>query len=282
MALEVSAEALSVVASMPEVLAIEEDLLGPLPDPVKTPAPAGLDKPMLNNTVNIIGASKAWNMGYTGAGWYVAVLDTGIRKTHEMFTGKTIVEACYALGQDGGGPAGDCPNGQLSMIGNGAAVHYASTYDGYDHGTHVSGIAAGKSPTLSGVAKNANIIAVKVFSMFDADTCGGSALCVMSYKSDQVAGLDYVYSIRGSYSIAAANMSLGGGQYSAACDSASQKAAIDNLRTVGIATAIATGNDGFCGYVSSPGCISTGVAVGASSDSDVEAQFTKKYISHRT
>ena len=53
----------------------------------------------------------------------------------------------------------------------------------------------------------------------------------------------------------------------------SWQAAIDNLRSVGIATAIATGNDEWCGYVSSPACISSSVAVGASSDSDVEAIF---------
>jgi subtilisin family serine protease len=139
MALEVSAEALSALEFMPEVLAIEEDVPEPLPDPVEPATPADLDKPMLNNTVNIIGASNAWSMGYTGAGWYIAVLDTGIRKTHEMFAGKTIVEACYSLGWDGEGPAGDCPNGLTTMTGPGAAVHFASSYKGYDHGTHVSG-----------------------------------------------------------------------------------------------------------------------------------------------
>ena len=272
MALEVSAEALSALEFLPEVLAIEEDVPLPLPDPVEPATPADLDKPMLNNTVNITGASNAWSMGYTGAGWYVAILDTGIRKTHEMFAGKTIVEACFASGSDGVGPAGDCPNGLISMTGSGAALHYPSSYSGYDHGTHVSGIAAGHSPTLSGMAKDANIIAVQVFSKFDASYCGG-APCVLSYSSDQIAGFDYVYSIRGSNSIAAVNMSLGGGAYSGACDSASQKAAIDNLRAVGIATAIATGNNGYCGYVSSPACISSSVAVGASSDSDVEANF---------
>jgi hypothetical protein len=278
MALEVSPEALTTLEFMPEVLAIEEDVPMPLPDPVQPSAPSDLDQPQLNNTVNITGASAAWSMGYTGAGWYVAILDTGIRKTHEMFAGKTIVEACYALGQDGVGPAGDCPNGLTSMIGSGAAAHYPTTADAaYDHGTHVAGIATGHSATLSGMAKDANIIAVKVFSMFDATYCGGSA-CILSYTSDLIAGLDYVYSIRGSYSIAAVNMSLGGGRYydSATCDSANtaRKASIDNLRSAGIASAISSGNNGYCDSLGAPGCISTAVSVGASDDSDVEAWFS--------
>jgi hypothetical protein len=95
----------------------------------------------------------------------------------------------------------------------------------------------------------------------------------MSWSSDQMAGLDYVYSIRGTYSIASANMSLGGGAYSSACDSDSRKAAIDNLRIVGIATAIASGNNGYCGYIGSPACISTSVSVGSSTDEDAESYF---------
>ncbi len=135
----------------------------------------------------------------------MAVLDSGIRKTHEMFAGKTIVEACYAKGEiTTDDPVGDCPNGLISMIGSGAAVHYPSDYYAYDHGTHVAGIATGKGPTISGVAKDANIIAVQVFSKIP------STKRISGWNSDNLAGLDYVYSIRGSYSIAAVNMSLGG------------------------------------------------------------------------
>jgi hypothetical protein len=89
----------------------------------------------------------------------------------------------------------------------------------------------------------------------------------MSYNSDTLAGLDYIFSIRGSYKIAAVNMSLGGGGYSSFCDSDSRKASIDNLRNAGIATAIATGNNGYCGYISSPGCISSAISVGSSTNS---------------
>jgi subtilisin family serine protease len=201
----------------------------------------------------------------------VAVLDTGIRSSHEFFSAKTIVEACFSA-------LGDCPNGLTEMHGPGAATHYENTYRGWDHGTHVTGIAAGnKENALYGVAKDADIIAIQVFSRFTAEECDGSP-CIMSYTSDQIKGLEYLYTLRGIYSIASANMSLGGGRYSnqTTCDreNASTKSAIDHLRSIGIATVIASGNDGFCDGLNAPGCISSAVAIGATTKSDQQTRFS--------
>jgi subtilisin family serine protease len=288
MALQVSAEALAVLRASTAVQAIVEDLPQKLIEPVpdgkgaKGEAPAAGDAgpapPLLDVSAAKVGAPAAWSMGFTGAGQYVAILDTGIRSSHQFFQGKTILEACFALGSDEIGPAGDCPNGLTSQTGAGAAVHYDSSYAGYDHGTHVAGIAAGNNGTLFGVAKNASLIAVKVFSKFPGTDpgCGGSSSdppCVLSWTSDQIAGLDYLYGIRGSYNIAAANMSLGGGKYASACDGDPTKPAIDNLRAAGIATAIATGNKGYCDGIGAPACVSSAVAVGSSTDSDGESPF---------
>ena len=276
LALEVSADVLAVLPSIPGVLVIYEDKLDrpmdyrkpdtsskrPLENSVTSP---GGDTPMLNTGTGLVGAADAWNMGYTGSGWYVAILDTGIRRSHQFFQGKIIKEACFSTNHD-------CPNGSRSMKGTGAAAPYESIYDGFDHGTHVAGIAAGQYSSLAGIAKDSNIIAVQVFSRFGPEYCEGVP-CVLSYDSDQVKGLEYIYSLRGAYSIAAVNMSLGGGYYNSYCDSEPHKAAIDNLRSAGIATIAAAGNDGYCGYISSPACISSAVAVGASDNSDEEAYF---------
>jgi subtilisin family serine protease len=279
-ALRVSPQALAVLETSPDVLGIEENSIQKLIDPIKDAEDTakgeadneGRAEPMLNDTTILVGAKALWNIGITGAGWYVAILDTGIRSTHQFFTGKTIVEACRALGRDGKPGAGDCPNGQAVQNGPGSAVHYPNTYEGYDHGTHVSGIAAGNYGSLAGVAKGANIIAVKIFSKFTASDCGGSP-CVMAYTSDEIAGLNYVYSLRGTYNIAAANMSLGGDKYAGFCNGDGTKAAIDLLRSANIATCIATGNNGWCGYISAPGCVSTSVAVGSSTKADAESDF---------
>lgn len=117
-----------------------------------------------------------------------------------------------------------------------------------DHGTVVAGIAAGTNATFSGVAKDATLIAIQVFSRFDSVTnCGSATPCALTYTSDQILGLQQVYALRSTYHIAAVNMSLGAGQYSSqsTCDSgnASIKAIIDTLRSVNIPTVVASGNN---------------------------------------
>jgi subtilisin family serine protease len=229
-------------------------------------------KVMLDESVPQVEADKAWASGYTGAGWYVAILDTGIRNSHEFFTGKTIIESCFSS-------EGDCPGGLTEVIDtSGAAAHYPDTYDGWDHGTHVAGIAAGNNGVdRTGVAKDADIIAIQVFSKFPPSECDGLNPCIMALTGDILKGLEHILQISGTYNIASVNMSLGGGFYSdqAACDNdySEIKSAIDNLRTAGIATVVASGNDGFCTGISAPACISSAVAVGAVTGADVEASF---------
>jgi len=63
-------------------------------------------------------------------------------------------------------------------------------------------------------------------------------------------------------------MSLGGGNYSSPCDSDLRASVIQNLRNVGIATVIASGNDGFSNAVNAPGCISAAITVGNTRDND--------------
>jgi subtilisin family serine protease len=220
------------------------------------------------DTVDLLGVSDIWAKGYTGSGWHVAIIDTGIRRTHEFFQGKNIVEACFSA-------RSHCPNNQRSMFGNGAAAHHPSMYDGYDHGTHVAGIAVGHKAdgSLSGVAKDANIIAINVFSRF-SDCDGNGTPCVSSSTSDLLAALDYIYSLRGSYNIGAVNMSLGGGRYGIYCDSYTlATTTINLLRDVKIPTAIATGNDGWCGSLGAPACVSSSIAVMASTKTDQETPF---------
>jgi len=129
--------------------------------------------------------------------------------------------------------------------------------------------------SFSGVAKGAQIMAVQVFSRFDnAADCGGSAPCVMAWTSDIIAGLERVYALRGARNFAAANLSLGGGVFTASCDTEPEKGIIDNLRAAGIATVIAAGNNGSTTALSAPGCISSAISVGATTKTDVVASFS--------
>ncbi|MFN0135768.1 MAG: S8 family peptidase [Phycisphaerae bacterium] len=246
-------------------------------------------RPNLDQTTVLTGAAASWTNGHDGTGTFVAILDSGILRTHEMFAGKTIIEACFAGGDEVDPFVGDCPNGQEEQFGTGAAAPHPSRFSGFDHGTHVAGIAAGAAfdpsdgPLLHGVARGADIIMVQVFSREDdaADCEPNEVDCIFANPDDFAAGLEHVYSLRLTRNIAAVNMSLGGGSLDdqTACDVVGffVKPVIDNLRTAGIATVISSGNEELCNGIGFPACISSAIAVGATDDFDNEASFSNHH-----
>lgn len=232
--------------------------------------------PTLNQSTRIINAQRAWNRGFRGNGWAVAVLDTGVERTHSAFRGKIVAEACYST-TIAGRSRSVCPRGVASSTRSGAGANCAARVRGCDHGTHVAGIAVGNHGTRPGVARGGSLIPMQVFSRFNSDAdCGGAgrAPCALSFSSDQIKALERVLVLARSSKIAAVNMSLGGGQHFSACDTSPLKAVIDNLRSRRIATVIASGNDGFTGSIGSPACISTAVAVGSTTKSDEVSSFS--------
>lgn len=248
--------------------------------------------PSLNGTVGIIGADDVVANGYDGTDQTVVILDTGIDGDHPFFaddsgTSRIVTEACFSTTDGTYNSSSLCPNGSDVQTGSGASEvdTTANCFDGSSqlcyHGVHVAGIAAGNGTYAGvgydGVAPNANIVSVQVFSRFEDDAyCGtGASPCILSFTSDQLAALEYVYdSLHGVYDVASVNMSLGGGEYESACDTDSRKGAIDNLLSVGIATVIAAGNDGYTAAVGAPACISTAVTVGATTNSDGVASYS--------
>ena len=131
----------------------------------------------LIQSVPLIGMTVAYANGATGQGQAVAILDTGVQSNHEFLTGKVVSEACFSNANGGGGGVSLCPNGLSSQTGVGAAnSETAQCINGSTelcvHGTHVAGIAAGNNTSQSGgeppngVAKNAQIVAVQIFTRF--------------------------------------------------------------------------------------------------------------------
>ena len=250
-AISVTPEELDILRDAPEVISIQEDKMS---------------EPTLNYSVSHIGGEIAWGQGFSGAGQTVAVLDSGVDKNHPFLAGKVVAEACYSTANASQGIASLCPGGVSSSTAPGSGM--PCTLPGCDHGTHVAGIVAGKSDSFSGVAKDANLIAMQVFrKITNSQICGGSATCTLTSASDWIKGLERVLALKNSFSIAAVNMSIGGGRYDSqsACDNANlaAKAAIDNLRSLGIPTIISSGNNGYLNALSFPACISSAVSVGS-------------------
>ncbi len=244
---------------------------------VKTIGEDRLNQPMLTQSVPLIGADKAWTSGFTGTGWAVAILDSGVDATHDMLSGKVVEEACYSTNYSQGQISSLCPNGLTSQTGPGSGI-YCTVNESCWHGTHVAGIAAGKN---YGVAKDADIIAIQVFSRIDdPSSCGQNPVpCILTLDSDVLSALERVYELRNTYNIAAVNMSLGGGKYPSYCDftdssTAAYRTKIDNLRSAGIASVVASGNDGYADGIGAPACISTAVSVGATTKQDTVADFS--------
>jgi subtilisin family serine protease len=228
---------------------------------------------------------------FSGSGYTVAVLDTGVDTNHIAFEGKVVAEACFS-------GAGDdilsfCPNGEPVQIGPGAGINFdcdlvITDSTQCDHGTHVAGIAVGgnmpgPAPNfglIHGVAKQANLIPIQVFSKIlrSDGTVGSTALF-----TDIAMALSHVYMLRNDSSvgkIAVVNMSLGGNgpiNTMEECDntfgSMALRPIIKMLKEANIATVVSSGNSNFETGIAVPACIEEAIAVGATDNNDNKYNF---------
>lgn len=267
-----------------------------LPIAVATVTPAGLEALRIDPNVSFvhedkieriflassapkIGAHQAWwAYDAQGAGQVIAVLDTGVDSGHPFFGGRVIQEACFSTTEPAYTATTHCPNGEATAIGPGSAAYCRSDPGSCRHGTHVAGITAGGTSGMWGIAPQASIVAVQVFTTFSArEICGSANVCIGAFNSDVLRALEWVRDSAPHLGISSINMSIGAGRFTTYCDSDVRKPVIDQLRAMGIPTIIATGNEFYGNAVASPACISSAIRVGATNNLDVVQTFTNEW-----
>lgn len=202
---------------------------------------------MAGAAVGQIGADKVWTtLGSRGKGVVVAVIDTGVDYNHE------------ALGK-GIGPGFKILGGYDFFNRDG------DPFDDNGHGTHVSGIIAGDSATITGVAPEASLMAFKVLG------AGGSGS-----ESNVIAAIERAVDPNGdgdlSDRVDVINLSLGG---SGNPDDPGSRA-LDNASRAGVVVCVASGNSGRYHAVSSPGTSRQAITVGAVDGNNFIAGFSSR------
>jgi subtilisin family serine protease len=202
----------------------------------------------LTTTVPLINADdvqarQIGGVNITGAGQTICIVDTGIDYTHPSLGG-CLGSGCKVLG---GYDFVNLDNDPM---------------DDNSHGTHVAGIAAANG-SVRGVSPGAKLVALKVLN------AAGSG-----FESDVVAGIDWCRNNATLFNISVISLSLGGGSYSAACDTNPDAAAVNSAFNAGIFVSAASGNSFSSTAISSPACASNATAVAASDNSNAMASFS--------
>lgn len=238
----INADALG--ASRDDVARVWEALTNPHPSGLRSTSPGigkvwldGVRKASLDRSVRQIGADKAWESGYDGTGVTIAVLDTGVDKTHDDLRTQVVDEKNFSASPD--------------------------AVDRVGHGTHVASIAAGTGAksggTYKGVAPGAKVISGKVL---DDEGYGDDSAVIAGMEWAAAEGADVV------------NLSLGSGD-SPGVDPV--EATVNRLTAEkGILFTVAAGNDGEYGdaTVGSPGSADAALTVGAVDKDDRLAPFS--------
>lgn len=173
------------------------------------------------------GSANYYYDSTAGSGVTAYVIDTGVLISHNEFGGR----ATWGYN----------------------AVSGSSNTDANGHGTHVSGTIAGAT---YGIAKKANIVAVKVLGDDGSGTNAGV-----------IAGVQWA-ATNASGKKAVANMSLGG-SFSAALNSA-----VSSAVSAGLTFVVAAGNSNANASGFSPASAASAITVGATTSTDARASYS--------
>ncbi|MCH7568311.1 MAG: S8 family serine peptidase [Nanoarchaeota archaeon] len=206
--------------------------------------------PTLLDSIPLINADHMWNLGYTGSGIRIAIIDSGVDYTHPDLGSCTMFSSCprYLDGYD-------------------FINEDEDPWDDLGHGTHVTATAAGNGATFKGVAPDADLYIYKIF-----DSRGGGG-----YYSRIIAAIDRALDPNNdsNYDDMAHVISMSIGGRGTPEDPLSR--AVDNAYVAGSLVVVAAGNfwgGAEYGDFSCPGCATHALAVGATNKQDEIAYFS--------
>ncbi len=202
---------------------------------------------LVENTVNVFdtGIFDSSDSGYDGSGIVVAVLDTGLDSNHTAFSPDNFTSE--KLGLTYSDVAALMKNTAASGLVDGLTVDDVYINDkvpfGFDyadndsdvysthnnHGTHVSGVIVGNDDTIRGVAPNAQLVSMKIFS--DVMDTSRTAWILAALEDCVVLGVDVI------------NMSIGTAcGFSRETDEEAVNGIYEKIRKAGISMVVAASN----------------------------------------
>ena len=245
LAIEVERKDIQTIEKMEDVQSVEiSQIFKAPPRPIM---PRSVYRPMDTSSNGMVEANKAWKKSYAGKGSVIAVIDSGVDPYHEAMklsdpnSGRIKSQGeVKKLIDDLDIARGEYFSSKIPF-----GYNYANKstsikeFDPMSHGMHVSGIVAGNSKKIQGVAPEAQIVFMRVFGggMFGNGT---SAEIYTKAIDDAIKlGVDSM------------NISIGSPAGTEDYVFPNTVLALEKAKQAGILVAIAAGNNGFFGY--SPG-----------------------------